>query len=288
MAISPYRALSWLCVIGVIGYLWWIAVVPFGFQGAPVVAVVILGLTLAALRLGVRNPVNYWEAAAEPDQVPRVALLIAVCLGVQLLAGAVLHFSGRLNGLPEGVLGLLVWVGVPAALIGSGFVRWPRRDAVPGKREFLAVAGVAIVLAAGLCLMIATQSEGQRTAPSASVMATEAGVLAVRATMEEVVFRVLLLTAIVQASRSRTQALILSSVVFALVHVPLALSQPLIAMDWGLLAYAVTVVLPEMVWQLGFGFVLGALWIRTGSITLIALTHTIINLGQVLVTGLPG
>lgn len=107
----------------------------------------------------------------------------------------------------------------------------------------------------------------------------------VAAAPEEIVFRVLLLTALLDLAVTRFQAVFLSGVAFALVHAPLAVIQPLARADWSTLQYAAYIYAPEFSVQAVVGFALGVLWLRTGSITLVILTHAILNLGAAVAQG---
>lgn len=282
---SHYRTLSWLCGVGIIAFYGWITVVPYGWQGAPVFAVIMLGLVFATLKWGVGRSVDYWEAVAEPAQVPRVMLLIVVALAIQLLIVSVVMVANHmsLSQLSSTAVYFLVWTGVPLAMIAFGVVRWPRRTASPAPREVLIVAAVAILLAAVWCYLRASGYDGPRHAPTLPRLLIGGAATLLGATMEEVVFRVLLLTALVQASGSRTQALIISSVIFALTHLPPALAAPVIAGDWIQLSSSFEAFVPELIVSIGAGFLLGALWLRTGSIILISTVHALCNLGPVLV-----
>lgn len=286
--VSNYRTLSWLCMAGTLAFYVWITIAPFGFPGAPLAALIMLGLLWATLSLGRKISVDYWHAVSEPDQAPRVMLMIVAIIIVQLLIGAVLICLGQLNWLSTMIASFVVWAGMPLGALWLGWVRWPVRKASPQRVDFLVVAVCAIVVAAIVCGFASIPTEGPRVGASIGTLTVSAIVLTVAATMEEVVFRVLLLTALVQATRSRMQALVLLSAFFALCHVPLALEQPAIAMDWALLSEAAKAFWPEMVWKLGFGFLFGALWIRSGSLALIAGVHALANLGEVLQVGLYG
>lgn len=282
---SKYRTLSWLCALGIIAFYGWITVVPYGWQGAPVVAVIMLGLVVATLKCGAGGSVDYWKAVAEPAQVPRVMLLIVVALAIQLLIVSVVMVSNQmsLSQLSSNAVYFLVWTGVPLAMIASGVVRWPRRTASPAPRELLIVGAVAILLAAIWCYIRALGYDGPRQAPTLPHLLIVISATLLGATMEELVLRVLLLTALVQASGSRTQALIISSVIFALIHLPTALAAPVIAGDWVQLPSYFEAFVPELIFSIGVGFLLGALWLRTGSIILISTVHALWNLGPILV-----
>lgn len=99
------------------------------------------------------------------------------------------------------------------------------------------------------------------------------------------IFRVLLLTALLDLTRSRFHAVFLSSVVFGLIHAPLALMQPVVHGDWPILQSAAQAYAPDFLLQTLAGLILGVLWLRTGSIGLVVVTHAIMNVGPTLLTG---
>jgi membrane protease YdiL (CAAX protease family) len=106
------------------------------------------------------------------------------------------------------------------------------------------------------------------------------------ATLEEIVFRVLLLTALLKRTGLRFQAVFLSSIAFGLMHVPGTLVDPVLHGDWVSLQQVAFEYAPQFLVQTFLGLVLGVLWLRTGSITLIALAHATLNMGNALAYGL--
>ena len=73
---------------------------------------------------------------------------------------------------------------------------------------------------------------------------------------------------------------------FALMHVPGQFYQPIMTADWALMRDVAGDYATVFVAQFAIGLFLGVLWLRTGSITLIAATHAMINTGKVLALGL--
>lgn len=279
MVLNVYRCTSATLALSGLIFLAWITIVPFGFPGAPIAASLLLILATAFLRLGSKSPPQLWETKATPSQPPRVAIMIAAALCVQLVAGGLFQRFGW-TSLNESILALAVWTLVPFAAIRLGFIEWPSRRFKPNRLELLAVACAALAVAAMLGAL--STLNGGREASFSSAMFARMGGVAALATVEEVVFRVLFLTALLQASRSKMSALIISSFVFGMGHAPLVLAQPIAAMDFPLLAEATKSYLPGLVWQVGIGFFLGALWLRTGSIMLISAVHFILNVNLIL------
>lgn len=273
-----YRSTSTTLALGGLIFLAWITIVPFGFPGAPIAASLLLILALAFMKLGSNSSPQLWETKTTPSQPPRVALMIAVALGVQLAVGGLFQRFGSIT-LNESILALAVWTLIPFAAVRLGFIHWPIRRASPSRLELAAVACAALAVAAMLGAL-STLNTGREASFSTAILARTSSVAALAAA-EEIVFRVLLLTSLLQASRSRMSALIISSFVFGVGHAPLVLAQPIAAMDWPLLSEATKSYLPGLVWQVGVGFLLGALWLRTGSITLISAVHFILNVNLI-------
>lgn len=84
------------------------------------------------------------------------------------------------------------------------------------------------------------------------------------------------------------QGLVLSSVIFGLAHIPSNFYAPVLEQDWAQFSINAKSFLPGLIFQTGFGFIFGALWLRTGSIILISIVHFVFNIGGVLVGGLNG
>jgi len=280
-----YRSASLLALLLVISYYAWITVVPFGYAGAPIAAIAMLGLVVATLKVGVREPRAWWQAA-DTSQTGRVMLLILTGMICQLTIGWGLREVGRFSQLTSTIVYLVVWTSIPLLFIAMGWVRWPHRLASPSWRALLPAAAAILLVATGTACMGGLAYTGPQVPPKLFDYAIGGAATLLGATMEEIVFRVLLLTAIAAASKSRTQALILSSVVFALYHVPGSVSVPLFAGDWPEVETYARDFLPDLVWTTGYGFFFGAVWLRTGSITLVCLAHAICNFGQIAVGGL--
>ena len=283
MVLRRYSLLSALCIGGILAYLVWMATAPIGSGSILWIALIVFVLSVAMLRLGWRRPVTYWVSRTPPPQAGRVGLLIIGALTLQLLVGAALELADLMTELSSRLLGVGIWVGVPLIALGRGFVTWPVRQATPSAVTLAITSVVALPFTAGLCWVLA----GSPTAISGSAwspgLVSRIGLTLTAAAMEEVVFRVLLLTALLTATGSRLQALLLSTAAFALGHVPLALAEPLLRMDWTLLREATASYAPGWIWQLGLGCLLGGLWLRTGSLVLISVLHGLYNLGGLLI-----
>lgn len=237
-----------------------------------------------ALRLASGGSDTYWRMLA-PQQVGRIIALIAVLLGSQLVVGAIVDALGLLDPLASRALGLLFWTLVPAAFLQFGLVQWPTRLAKASRSRVLLLGGSAVILALGYTYVAFFVAGSQLATSSPGPLAILLGALVIAAVGEEVVFRVLLLTALADQATSRFQAVFLSSLLFAALHAPFHLTLPLIHGDWLALASAAQAYVPIFLAQVFLGLVLGILWLRTGSITLIAVVHAIMNVAPMLTQG---
>lgn len=290
------RRLSQLLALSLAALTWWVLgsrpdVIDPEFAvelhvALVVVVAVVFGLLFLALRLGSGGPTIYWSADAGMKQVGRIGLMIAAILGVQLVASRILDRFGVRDIFALEAVYLLAFTMIPAAFLQFGLIKWPVRLQSASKLR-LFVAGVVGIGVAG-ALSYAAYS-GATVEPLVSPLgewAVRMAALGVAATVEEVIFRVLLLTALLGFTGSRFQAVFLSGVAFGLMHVPGALAQPVAYADWAMLRVVAFNYAPEFLMQTLLGLFLGALWLRTGSIVLIALTHSVLNVGSTLVHGL--
>lgn len=148
------------------------------------------------------------------------------------------------------------------------------------------ISGLAIGLATAWSYTAWSIAPDKAVIPPIPELIVTVGAVILGATFEEIMFRVLLLTALLDRTGSRFQAVFLSSVAFGLMHVPGALADPVLHGDWAVLQQVAFDYAPRFLMQTFLGLLLGVLWLRSGSITLIALTHAIFNMGKVLALGL--
>lgn len=252
---------------------------------------VVLGVLAAALvvylvlRIGSSGAAVYWSGATGAGQVRRIGIMILTTVAVQMSAGAVMAATGHLNNLSSSLLGIAVWISVPAAFLALGVVKWPTRLKSVAAPMLL----LATVLGVGVASFLTYAGFNGRGGVSTmdglnELTLTLAGIVAA-ATPEEIVMRVLLLTALLDLGTTRLQAVFLSSAVFAAVHAPLSLSIPLYHWDWPMMQFYAWSYVPEFPQQAVLGMLLGVLWLRTGSITLVVVTHAILNVGTTLAQG---
>ncbi len=250
-----------------------------------VTVAVVFGLLFVALRLATGGSATYWSMN-RTDQVGPIVWMELVTVGIMLSAAMVLHWLGRGDPASAKITYLLTGTLVPAAFLLLGLVAWPSRSSRPGRVRLFLIAGLAIGLAASWSYAAWSTTPDKIAFPPVPDMIVTVGAVIVGATFEEIVFRVLLLTALLDRTGSRFQAVFLSSVVFGLMHVPGALVDPVMHGDWPFLQQVAFEYAPEFLMQTLVGLLLGVLWLRTGSITLIVATHAIMNMGSFLATGL--
>ena len=245
----------------------------------------LVGLVYLVLRIGCGGSAVYWSGATGSGQVWRIGIMVIVALALQMSIGAVLDATGRLDRVTSSLVALVVWISVPATFLALRIVKWPTRLGRASRAALLLTALLGISFACLLSYNSFDLSGGVFKAGSFGEASLLVGEVLVAAVPEEIVFRVLLLTALLDLAATRFQAVFLSGVAFAAVHAPLAVIQPLIRADWPMLQYAAYIYAPEFSLQAVAGFVLGVLWLRTGSITLVILTHALLNLGTALGQG---
>ena len=248
--------------------------------------VILFGVLFVALRLATAGSMTFWSGGPRPGrQVRRIAFMIGTALAIQLSAGWILESRGLINETTS-TFALLTWIVVPAAFVASGWVEWPARlKSASGPRLILVgVPAIGCALAVSYAKFAAGPAE--LDLPSTGGLLVAVARLIAAAAAEEVVSRILLLTALLDLTRSRFHAVFLSSAVFGLLHAPIVLMQPVVHADWAQLQYAAHNYAPVFLAQTFGGLVLGVIWLRTGSIGLVVLTHAIVNVGPALLTGL--
>lgn len=289
------RRLSQLLALSFAALTWWVLVSrpdvidpEFAVElhvAFVVVVALFFGLSFLALRFASGGSATYWSMKRTDQVRPIVGMELAM-VGVLLSTSVVLHWLGRSDPASAMITYLLTGTLVPAAFLQFGLVTWPSRLSHAGWLRLVLIAGPAIGLAAAWSYTAYLNAPVESELPPVPDLIVTAGALIVGATFEEIVFRVLLLTALVDRTGSRLQAVFLSSVAFGLMHVPGAISDPVIHGDWAFLQEVAFEYAPEFLMQTWIGLLLGVLWLRTGSITLIAATHAVLNLGSTLATGL--
>lgn len=289
------RRLSQLLALSLAALTWWVMLSRPGVvepefaaeihAALALVVAVVFGLSFLALRFGTGGSTNYWSMQ-NTDQVRPIGVMLLTVLGVMIAGGVVFHWLGRAEPASAEITYLLAWTLVPAAFLQFGLITWPSRSSHPGQLGLLIISGLAIGLAAAWTSAAWSVAPDKSVLPPAPDLIVTVGALIVAAASEEIVFRVLLLTALLDRTGSRFQAVFLSSVAFGLMHVPGALMDPVLHGDWQILQQVAFEYAPEFLMQTFIGLLLGVLWLRTGSITLIALTHAILNLGRALAYGL--
>lgn len=255
------------------------------YVGFALLAVVFFGLTFVALRFATAGSTIYWSAGPRPNQVGWILAMIGLALAILLGVGWFCELQDRLAETAD-IASILTLTLLPATFLALGLVKWPARLKSASKLRLLLVGAAGVGFATAVSYAKFANSPAGFEMPSVGGLVIAVAVLIVAAAAEEIIFRVLLLTAMLDLTRSRFHAVFLSSVVFGLVHAPLALVQPVIQGDWLALQYMAQAYAPIYLMQTFAGLVLGVLWLRTGSIGLIVLTHAIMNVGPTLLTDL--
>ncbi|KQY75530.1 CPBP family intramembrane glutamic endopeptidase [Brevundimonas sp. Root1423] len=250
-----------------------------------VVVLVVFALAFLVLRFASGGSAAYWSTK-RTDQVRPIVWMILAELAVTLAASVILHQMGRADPASQYIVFLLAGTLVPAAFLQFGLITWPSRSGYPGMLRLFLISAFALCIAAAWTWAAYSRAPAGSELPPVLDLVVSMGAVIIGATLEEVIFRVLLLTALLDRSGSRFNAVFLSSVAFGLMHVPGALADPALHGDFAYLPQVAFEYAPQFIMQTMLGLVLGLLWLRTGSITLIALTHAIMNVGNVLAFGL--
>lgn len=242
-----------------------------------------LGFVL--LRLGTRDGATYWSTGDALQQVPRIGLLVGAIFCVQTTADFVLIRSGFGTTLMAGATGILAWTLIPATFMHFGSIRWPTRIHQASRRRLIWGVIIGLGLAATWSFTAFSLADTTPSITGADSLFVVASALIVAAAGEEIVFRGLLLTALVGVTGSRLQAVFISGVAFAAMHAPYEIYIPVAHGDWYMLLPIGQDYAGTFVKQVALGLGLGILWLRTGSITIVTLSHAVLNFGTTLANG---
>lgn len=246
----------------------------FIYSGVLLFILFIFAITFGTIWVSVRGKQSYWLSAGGWLEVRRVCVLIATCLGVHFAIGLVQIGFGIDDDRTFVVTAFLVWTAIPAAFLYIGIVRLPQRLRSPPLHKLLLVGAPVLILTGAMGYNNFTHTEP----PWAPIIVMFTVVL-VAAAYEEFVFRMLLLTALLGTSLSRFQSIFLSAILFAAVHAPLTLAQPILWGDWLWLYGALIEYAPKFLMQTVVGLILGVAWVRTGSFLLVVIAHSAVNWG---------
>lgn len=289
------RRLAQLCALALFALTYWTVVSRPGVIGDEFVGMIyavffiltllLFGGAFFLLRLGAGGQTVFWSTGRTDQVRPVIGMELAIVAAI-IAAAAGLQLAGLDDPLSAEITYLLTGTLIPAACLQSGVLTWPSRLHRPSWIRLVVIGGLAIGTAAAWAWGGYLASTDKAALPTIPESVVSIGAVVVGATFEEVIFRVLLLTAILDRTGSRFHAVFLSSVAFGLVHVPGMLIDPILHSDWAGLQKIAFDYAPMFLMQILAGLLLGVLWLRTGSITLIALTHAILNLGKVFAYGL--
>lgn len=256
-----------------------------GYAVVALLVAVLFGLLFLALRVATAGSTIYWSGSLHQNQLGWIFTMIGVAIAVHLTASWIFELQGRLIETAT-IVSTLNWTLIPAAFLALGLVKWPTRLKCTSKLRLSLVGAAAVGFAIAVSYAKFAEGPTEFEMPSAGVLLISVANIIVAAAAEEVVFRVLLLTALLDLIKSRFNAVFLSGVVFGLVHAPFALIEPVMHGDWLLLKYAAQAYAPDFLSQTFAGMIFGVLWLRTGSIGLVVLVHAVMNVGPTMLTGL--
>lgn len=289
------RRLAQLCAVGLFALTYWTIVSRPGVVGDEFVGMIygvffvltlmLFGVAFLLLCLGAGGQTVFWSTGRTDQVRPAIGMELAIA-AVMIAAAAGLHLAGGRSPLAAEITYLLAGTLIPAACLQFGILAWPSRRHRPSWLRLVLIGGPAIGIATMWAWGAYLMAPDKVALPVVPESVVSIAAVFVGATLEEVVFRVLLLTAILDRTGSRFHAVFLSSVAFGLMHVPGALTDPVLHSDWAGLQQIAFEYAPIFLMQTFIGLLLGVLWLRTGSITLIALTHAVLNLGHVFAYGL--
>ena len=243
------------------------------------------GIVYLMLRLGTRDGATYWATTEESKQAPRIAVLVAVIFCLQTLADSVLAYLGFGTSLVAGITGVVAWTMIPAAFLNFGIVRWPTRISHASRRRLAVGSIIGLGVAATWSFTAYILADTSLTIPKAGSLVILTSALILAAAGEEVVFRALLLTCLISLTKSRFHSVFIASVAFAAMHAPYEFSVPIIYGDWHMLLPIAQDYAGRFVGQVAAGLAFGVLWLRTGSITIVTLSHAMLNVGTMLAHG---
>lgn len=271
------RSLLCLCLLIIVGtaiasYL----TQPFNrvFLGLTFVCGVVVPLCLVVLSRGGRAFPKDLDQA--PLQLRRIAAYFMPLLAANL-AIAIPYISDALSERVYYVVSeaiyLLTFAAVPALLLASRWWLWPKVGPAGGRRGVIVVAVLGLAFA-----LFLTWGNPDRKVVDVGVarIGLATGLALIGSTSEELIFRVMLLSYLATALRSSFSALVVSSFVFGVIHIPFEL-------DWSNLPpmWDPTLTVRPL-FRTAIGVFLGVIWIRTRSLLISGGVHTAINLTPVL------
>lgn len=273
-----YRNLSVFVSIIVILYLIVATISPHVWYGTPYIAASFFIATL--LILWPFRPYDdfYWRQTEPAASInPALALIFSIIF-VQLILTSSIELIAHEGGIQSTIIYYFSWGFIPALFIAKKWILIPKKTGSPSLLLSATIAILSTAFCAAISGLIFVFID-RLSVPSVYNFVFELLDTISAAFLEEIVFRLILLTALIELSKSRLAALIISSSLFAILHVPVLMSGMIINGEWGNLAAYSRDLFPAMNHLLGMGFILGAVWLRTGSLILVVFLHTILNLG---------
>lgn len=274
-----------VCAASLVGYLWWITVTSLpGTNGALIVSAIAAVLVLLTVRKRVHADLSADAIERATQQLKRIGILILAAATTHIVVAAMLILFENQNPAWDMVLSFIVWVGAPAVGLSTGWIARPHPVSFPSRRDRTVVAFVAMTIAIAVALFSARLGIDQIGSVWTGFHTTRAIAMLFAAIAEELVFRVLLLTAIFAVTRSVVQSLVITSTIFVAVHVLVFAGPAALLADPIWLSDTLTYALQSVLYQFIVGVICGALWLRTSSFVLIVAVHYILNIGSMVGT----
>ncbi len=258
---------------------------PAVLAGLAFTVAILAGAILLALRLTLGRVTPFWESDAGSRQLAHIFIMLLLAVLIIGAVGILLDRLGRLDAVSTFATSVTTLTLLPLAFWRFGLIHLPARVRSLSLWRLLLTGTVLSFLAAAYSWGAISTDPVQQEWPSVRGTLLLLLALIVAAAPEEIIFRLLLLTALADQTRSRIDALVLSAVVFALVHAPLAVIRPLGSGDWEMSLVWAADYAPVFVGQVLMGLLLGAIWLRTGSIIILVLVHALMNVGATLING---
>lgn len=247
--------------------------------GALLVSAILILTVFVIFRVARRLVLDHWVSSSPNGQLGRVIMVIAIMLAAQLCGGFFLDNFFTLDETSSIILSSLSLVGAIIISTCLGFISWPHRQN-PSPVMYVAIVSIIAMMATLSLIYWIDLPKLNSTVllNKSSTFYFLSFALLMSAFAEEAIFRKLLIPEIMRWA-SPFDAVVISSAVFALAHAAIVIGYPVLTFDWDASIHAVHEYLTLMLfWQFWGGLVLGALWLRTGSLMLLTFLHAIWNI----------
>lgn len=260
-------------------YVFWLSFGDTKMYGALLVSAILILTVFVIFRVARRLVLDHWVSSSPNGQLGRVIMVIAIMLAAQLCGGFFLDNFFTLDETSSIILSSLSLVGAIIISTCLGFISWPHRQN-PSPVMYVAIVSIIAMMATLSLIYWIDLPKLNSTVllNKSSTFYFLSFALLMSAFAEEAIFRKLLIPEIMRWA-SPFDAVVISSAVFALAHAAIVIGYPVLTFDWDASIHAVHEYLTLMLfWQFWGGLVLGALWLRTGSLMLLTFLHAIWNI----------